>query len=822
MRTLTRTQIVIALSAITGLAPLEALATTYAQRIPLGVDVTASSNGGGTAPTTPGPSGTPGTPVATLSAPALDFGGQASGTAKSAAVVLTNTGTAELVLSAPPSISGDPAFTGQSLCAATLAAGASCPTPVTFNAEGLGSRHGLLTFATNAGAPLEVSLAGTSLQAEGGLSTESLSFGDVYLGVQVVKTIALSNTGNDTLEVSTAPALSGNTAYTADANCSGPLAAGESCYTNVTFSPATAGPAIGNLTFSYPTAGATPVVTLVGNGISMAGLLGFTTPVFNPVTKGFSIRSSLKLSNLSASTVPLSVGTPTPPFSATSTTCGSLLAANATCVISLAFTPTNGTGYSTGYSLPIQWGFAAESVTIPLTGTVYDSSVSVPSLTFADTVVSVSSASQDVVLTNTGSAPLPLDAPTVTGPYTQSNDCSAPLPVGQHCTASVMFKPTTAGTSGNSGTLSLGSSTIALSGNGIAASYSLSATWLKTDGVTPTTNDFGTFIVGSYPASKILTLTNTGDVPATLGDATSSAAFLTANSTQFKVAQAASNPCSTTIGATLAVNASCNVIVSFAPLVGNGAESGAAINVVTSPSSSLTSVPLAGISLEHDSEWVYVTALLHFDTSFVDVKKGHNFSVAGGAPQVTAANSKFGGGSLSLGVNNYLGTPYAADFNMLTYDFAWEAWVYKTATNDVTYGDGIWAPKTGPQSFAVSIRPSGAVGLGVNSTGTTWDVYNSIDSDKGTARIPLNTWTHIAVSRSRTTWRVFVNGAIDQSFTTSAYLSMTDASAGYFIGRWHDSVTRYFNGNIDDVRITRGNSRYTTTFTPPVRAFPNQ
>jgi hypothetical protein len=822
MRTLTRTQIVIALSAIAGLAPLEALATTYAQRIPLGIDVVTSNSGGSTVPTTPGTTGTLGAPVATLSAQALDFGGQPSGTTNTAVIVLTNTGTAELALSAPPTISGDPAFTGQSLCPATLAVGASCPTPVTFNAEGLGSRHGLLIFSTNAGGPFEVSLDGASLQAEGGLSTGSLSFGDVYLGVQVVKTVALSNVGNDTLPVSAAPALTGSSAYAAEANCSGPLAAGESCYTNVTFTPAAAGPATGDLTFSYPTAGVAPVVALTGNGVSMAGLLGLAAPLFDPVTKGSTAHASLTLTNLSDSTVPLAVGTPTAPFSATSTTCGSLLATNATCVVDLAFTPTNGTGYNAGYSLPIQWGFAAELVTIPLTGTVYDSSTSVPSLVFADTVVSFSSASQDVVLTNTGSAPLTFDTPTVTGPYTQSNDCSAPLPVGQHCTASVMFKPTSAGSSGNSGTLSLGSSTIALSGNGVAASYSLSATWLKTDGVTPSTNDFGTLTVGSYPVSKNLTLTNMGDVPATLGDTTSSAAFLTSNSTQFKIAQAASNPCSTTIGATLAVNASCNVIVSFAPLVGNGAESGAAINVVTSPSSSLTSVPLAGISLESDPNWVYVTALLHFDTSFVDVKKGHNFSVAGGAPQITAVNSKFGGGSLSLGVNNYLGTPYAADLNMRTYDFAWEAWVYKTATNDVTYGDGIWAPKTGPQSFAVSIRPSGAVGLGVNSTGTTWDVYNSIDSDEGTARIPLNTWTHIAVSRSRTTWRVFVNGVIDQSFTTSGYLAMTDASAGYFIGRWHDGVTRYFNGNIDDVRITRGNSRYTTTFAPPVRAFPNQ
>jgi len=85
--------------------------------------------------------------------------------------------------------------------------------------------------------------------------------------------------------------------------------------------------------------------------------------------------------------------------------------------------------------------------------------------------------------------------------------------------------------------------------------------------------------------------------------------------------------------------------------------------------------------------------------------------------------------------------------------------------------------------------------------------------------LAINTWYHIAVSRSGSTFRSFVNGVVEKTFTSSATI-FSDVTIPYNIGRSGYSPGGYFyyNGYIDDLRINKGVARYTTTFTPPTSA----
>jgi hypothetical protein len=77
----------------------------------------------------------------------------------------------------------------------------------------------------------------------------------------------------------------------------------------------------------------------------------------------------------------------------------------------------------------------------------------------------------------------------------------------------------------------------------------------------------------------------------------------------------------------------------------------------------------------------------------------------------------------------------------------------------------------------------------------------------------LNTWRHIAVCRSGTTARFFVDGVQAASYTDSHnYSGAYRIRCGYASNQYGSF---YLNGYIDDLRITRGYARYTSNFTPP-------
>jgi len=114
----------------------------------------------GTAPSTPSTPATPLTYKASLSAQTLDFGATPVGSPLTRSVLMSNTGTGPLAVSAP-TVTGV-AFSASSDCSGTLAPGASCQTSVTFAPTQVATASGNVTFNSDAtNAPLALSLAGT-------------------------------------------------------------------------------------------------------------------------------------------------------------------------------------------------------------------------------------------------------------------------------------------------------------------------------------------------------------------------------------------------------------------------------------------------------------------------------------------------------------------------------------------------------------------------------------------------------------------------------------------------------------------------------------
>jgi hypothetical protein len=240
------------------------------------------------------------------------------------------------------------------------------------------------------------------------------------------------------------------------------------------------------------------------------------------------------------------------------------------------------------------------------------------------------------------------------------------------------------------------------------------------------------------------------------------------------------------------------------------------------PTEAILAVPLSTITLAApapasagpaDSSYSSVSLLLHMDgsnasTTFTDNGPSVFTVTANGNSQISTAQSKFGGASgLFDGTGDYLSIPHNTAFSIHNSDFTLEAWVYRSAS--------------GVQHNILNKRddfPSSGWGWRINSDDTLRFFYTGGSTVDSFATVSSGAWVHVAVTRSGTTVRQFIDGTEDGNVASVA--NGTSNSVALWIGV-DRSVTNGFNGYIDDLRITKGVARYTASFTPPAAAFPN-
>jgi hypothetical protein len=94
----------------------------------------------------------------------------------------------------------------------------------------------------------------------------------------------------------------------------------------------------------------------------------------------------------------------------------------------------------------------------------------------------------------------------------------------------------------------------------------------------------------------------------------------------------------------------------------------------------------------------------------------------------------------------------------------------------------------------------------------------SLAADLGwTPTISLATWYHVALVRSGNSWYVFQDGSQVGSPRTSS-ASVADYTGTLYVGSYQGTAL-YFNGWLDEFRVTKGVARWTSNFTPPMSAY---
>ena len=209
-----------------------------------------------------------------------------------------------------------------------------------------------------------------------------------------------------------------------------------------------------------------------------------------------------------------------------------------------------------------------------------------------------------------------------------------------------------------------------------------------------------------------------------------------------------------------------------------------------------------------DADFASVSLLLHMNgsngsTTFAD-SSSNNFTISVfGDAQVSTTDPKFGTGSLTLdGNGDYLTTPADAAFAFGTGNYTVECWVYVNSGN------------TNHGLFTFGGQFSG---LAVAIISGEWRLSTAGAGGNTMGAVTTGVWQHLAVTRSGSSQRMFIDGTqLGSTYTDSTNFTDNQLKIGYYY-----SPSFAINAKIDEFRVTKGVARYTSSFTPPAAPFPN-
>jgi FtsP/CotA-like multicopper oxidase with cupredoxin domain len=576
-------------------------------------------------------------PIIGVAPISLAFGTVSVGSSStSAPVVISNTGTATLSISAMMSSAGDFVPT---LCS-SVPAGQTCSFTVTFSPSAAGSQSATVTIASNDPSRPSVllSMTGTGVSGTNAtISAPAITYGAtgvITVGVAAGGTVA--PTGNVTLTVDGGvPLTKALSAGSATFNLTAPAAGSHALVANYAaqngFQGSTAN---GTLVVS----GAPLTITASSVSMTYGGPVPAITPTFSAFVLGQTAATALTRQptcSTAATNASALTGNPYPstcsgavaPNYAITYVAGSVTigkASSTTAIVSSVPNPSIiGQIVSIKYSVTPQFAGSAVTGTVTvqastgercsasaaagacpitfqtggsrtvtatysgdgnvngsasaaMTQNVSNVSLSTTSLLFGNQVVGTRSASQGVTIANVGTTTLTITGFAWSPNFSDSNNCGGSLAPGRTCRVNVAFVPTTTGVL--TGTLTITDSDVTspqivtLTGTGVQAAVALS----------PTSYNFGTQARRTTSAPVTFTLSNPGTASLTIN----SISLGGANASQFAIQ-------SRTCTNTLAAGSTCNINVVFSPT--NRATYNATLQVSDNAPGSPQTASLTGI-----------------------------------------------------------------------------------------------------------------------------------------------------------------------------------------------------------------------------------
>jgi len=180
--------------------------------------------------------------------------------------------------------------------------------------------------------------------------------------------------------------------------------------------------------------------------------------------------------------------------------CGQQVAPQSQCTITVTFAP-SGLGYATG-ALTVSHNSANSPQNVALSGySMAPATVTPANVNFAGIIVGDSSRAAYVTLINNQSDSLAINTVSITGAFTQSNNCGAAVGPSQSCTVLVAFTPVGIGV--HAGVL-----TISHSAANSPHTVTLAGTGVSRVTLSPAALDFGGVVVGSTSVRRSASLMN--------------------------------------------------------------------------------------------------------------------------------------------------------------------------------------------------------------------------------------------------------------------------------------------------------------------------